>query len=72
MEFGHIPKEHWYQPDSIDETKATKGREKMKEENIIYGGMSLPRHCSLATLKIVLVVRQRIVSRMLLIHSLAF
>lgn len=38
MEFGLIPKEHWFQPDWIDEKKAQAGREKMVEKNIIYGG----------------------------------
>jgi alpha 1,2-mannosyltransferase len=38
VEFGVIPKEHWYQPDGIDETKATASRKKMQEANIIYGG----------------------------------
>lgn len=38
MEFGLIPSEHWNQPDSIDEDKATASRIKMMEQNIIYGG----------------------------------
>ena len=38
MEFGLIPREHWIQPDSIDEEKATASRNKMMEANIIYGG----------------------------------
>lgn len=38
MEFGLIPREHWFQPESIDENKATASREKMMEQNIIYGG----------------------------------
>jgi alpha 1,2-mannosyltransferase len=38
VEFGVIPKEHWYQPDSIDEEKATAERDKMVADNIIYGG----------------------------------
>jgi len=38
MEFGLIPPEHWSQPDSIDENKATASRNKMVEQNIIYGG----------------------------------
>ncbi|KAF8147842.1 glycosyltransferase family 15 protein [Crassisporium funariophilum] len=37
-EFGLIPHDHWFQPDWIDEEKATKGREKMQSDNIIYGG----------------------------------
>ncbi|KAF8797772.1 glycosyltransferase family 15 protein [Phlegmacium glaucopus] len=38
MEFGVIPREHWFQPESIDEIKATASRNKMMEQNIIYGG----------------------------------
>ncbi|KAF5348300.1 hypothetical protein D9756_010537 [Leucocoprinus leucothites] len=38
VEFGLIPPEHWYQPDWIDEAKATEGRENMVANNIIYGG----------------------------------
>ena len=38
MEFGLIPPEHWSQPDFIDENKATASRNKMVEQNIIYGG----------------------------------
>ena len=38
MEFGQIPREDWFQPDSIDEIKATASRNKMMENNIIYGG----------------------------------
>ncbi|KAJ2921879.1 hypothetical protein H1R20_g15219, partial [Candolleomyces eurysporus] len=38
MEFGVIPHDHWFQPDSIDEEKAKAGREKMVKNNIIYGG----------------------------------
>ncbi|PPQ91104.1 hypothetical protein CVT25_013142 [Psilocybe cyanescens] len=37
-EFGLIPREHWFQPDWIDEDKASKSRDKMQSENIIYGG----------------------------------
>jgi alpha 1,2-mannosyltransferase len=36
--FGQIPEDHWYQPSWINETKATEGRHKMEEENVIYGG----------------------------------
>ncbi len=36
--FGLVPREHWYQPDWINETRATAGREKMVADNIIYGG----------------------------------
>lgn len=38
MEFGLIPRDHWFQPDSIDEAKAKASRDKMVEKNIIYGG----------------------------------
>ncbi|KAF9650772.1 glycosyltransferase family 15 protein [Thelephora ganbajun] len=38
VEFGVIPHEHWYQPDWIDEDKASKTRKQMEENNIIYGG----------------------------------
>ncbi|TRM62896.1 glycosyltransferase family 15 protein [Schizophyllum amplum] len=36
ISFGLIPPEHWYQPEWIDEEKATQGRQKMHEQNIIY------------------------------------
>jgi hypothetical protein len=38
IEFGLIPHEQWYQPDFIDEEKATAGREQMLAANVIYGG----------------------------------
>jgi alpha 1,2-mannosyltransferase len=38
MEFGLIPRDHWFQPGWIDEEKAKAGREQMVKENIIYGG----------------------------------
>jgi len=38
VEFGLIPKDHWYQPDWIDEAKATKSREDMVRNKVIYGG----------------------------------
>ncbi|KAG8217538.1 glycolipid 2-alpha-mannosyltransferase-domain-containing protein [Butyriboletus roseoflavus] len=38
VEFGLIPKEHWVQPPSIDEEKATAARENMVKEKVIYGG----------------------------------
>lgn len=36
--FGLVPHDHWFQPDWIDEKRATAGREKMVADNIIYGG----------------------------------
>ncbi|KAF5391378.1 hypothetical protein D9757_001875 [Collybiopsis confluens] len=38
VEFGLIPRDHWYQPDSIDETKASAARELMAKNQVIYGG----------------------------------
>ncbi|KAF9467497.1 glycosyltransferase family 15 protein [Collybia nuda] len=37
-EFGVIPSQHWNQPDWIDEEKAKKFRDKLVEQDIIYGG----------------------------------
>ncbi|KAJ7663939.1 glycosyltransferase family 15 protein [Mycena polygramma] len=38
VEFGLIPHDHWFQPDSIDEEKAAAVRKQMHEKGIIYGG----------------------------------
>ncbi|KAF5391283.1 hypothetical protein D9757_001876 [Collybiopsis confluens] len=38
ISFGQIPKEHWYQPEWIDEDRAREGRQKMMAKQIIYGG----------------------------------
>jgi alpha 1,2-mannosyltransferase len=38
VQFGLIPRDHWYQPDWIDETKATAAREDMVKNQVIYGG----------------------------------
>lgn len=38
MEFGHIPLNHWYQPNAIDEQKAEASRNRLVEEGVIYGG----------------------------------
>ncbi|KIL57872.1 glycosyltransferase family 15 protein [Amanita muscaria Koide BX008] len=35
MEFGVIPRDHWFQPDWIDEERATAGRKKLEEENVM-------------------------------------
>ena len=40
VEFGLIPQEHWYQPDWIDEDKASASRAEMVASNVIYGGAS--------------------------------
>lgn len=37
-QYGVIPREHWHQPDWIDEKRAKAAREQMVEDNIIYGG----------------------------------
>lgn len=42
VEFGLIQHDHWYQPDWIDEERATASRNKMVADNIIYGGALLP------------------------------
>ncbi|THH16350.1 hypothetical protein EW146_g4283 [Bondarzewia mesenterica] len=41
IEFGLIPRDHWFQPDWIDEEKATAARDQMAADKVIYGG-SLP------------------------------
>ena len=38
MHFGKIPREHWFQPGWIDEARASAARQKMVDDNIIYGG----------------------------------
>ncbi|KAF7317718.1 Glycosyltransferase family 15 protein [Mycena kentingensis (nom. inval.)] len=38
VEFGLIPRNHWFQPDWIDEDKARKNRDWMVEHDVIYGG----------------------------------
>ncbi|PAV23261.1 glycosyltransferase family 15 [Pyrrhoderma noxium] len=38
VHYGQIPRDHWYQPDSIDEDKAKASREQMVKDNVIYGG----------------------------------
>ncbi|GJE90829.1 glycosyltransferase family 15 protein [Phanerochaete sordida] len=38
VHFGLIPHDHWYQPDWIDEAKATAAREDMVKNQVIYGG----------------------------------
>lgn len=36
--FGLIPRDDWYQPAWIDEDRATKARDKMVQDQVIYGG----------------------------------
>ena len=38
VHYGQIPRDHWYQPDFIDEEKAKASREQMVKDNVIYGG----------------------------------
>lgn len=38
VSYGLIPKDDWYQPEWIDEEKATAARNQMVKENVIYGG----------------------------------
>ena len=43
--FGLIPHDHWFQPEWIDEDRATAGREHLIKDGVIYGGkpcLSLP------------------------------
>ena len=40
VHFGLIPHDHWYQPDWIDEEKATAARDEMVKNQVIYGGTS--------------------------------
>ena len=42
--YGEIPKEHWSFPDFIDQEKAKKVREDMKQRKIIYGDSVSYRH----------------------------
>ncbi|KAG6890686.1 hypothetical protein C0995_005058 [Termitomyces sp. Mi166 len=39
ISFGLIPREHWFQPDWIDEHKAKAGRAKLMWQGIIYAGI---------------------------------
>ncbi|KAJ7740102.1 glycolipid 2-alpha-mannosyltransferase-domain-containing protein [Mycena metata] len=36
--YGQVPREHWVQPDWVDEDRATKGREQLVADNVICGG----------------------------------
>ncbi|KAG1753471.1 glycosyltransferase family 15 protein [Suillus lakei] len=38
VEFGVIPSDHWHQPSWVDEDRATKSRDEMVRNNVIYGG----------------------------------
>ena len=38
VEFGLIPKDHWFQPASIDEERPSAARKDMVQNNVIYGG----------------------------------
>ncbi|KIL69760.1 glycosyltransferase family 15 protein [Amanita muscaria Koide BX008] len=38
ISFGLIQREHWHQPDWIDEDRATRGRLQLMAQGIIYGG----------------------------------
>lgn len=42
--YGVIPKEHWSFPDWIDQKKAAKVRDEMKEKKVIYGDSISYRH----------------------------
>ena len=38
VSYGLIPKDDWFQPDWIDENKASEARARMVKGNVIYGG----------------------------------
>ncbi|KAG2054615.1 glycosyltransferase family 15 protein [Suillus hirtellus] len=38
VEFGVIPSDHWHQPSWVDEDRASKSRDDMVRNNVIYGG----------------------------------
>ncbi len=40
IQFGLIPHDHWYQPDWVDEEKASAARADMVRNQVIYGGQS--------------------------------
>ena len=42
VSFGLIPHDHWFQPEWIDEDKATAGREHLIKDGVIYGGKPCP------------------------------
>ncbi|KXS10264.1 glycosyltransferase family 15 protein, partial [Gonapodya prolifera JEL478] len=44
VHFGRVPAEHWSIPDFIDRNKAQQSWERMKAENVIYGGSESYRH----------------------------
>ena len=48
VKFGVIPHDHWNQPDWIDEEKATKAREQMVKDSVIYGGTCSLRRSSVS------------------------
>ena len=37
VSFGLIPRDHWFQPDWIDEEKAAAGRAQMAADGVVYG-----------------------------------
>jgi len=70
ISFGLIPKEHWFQPDWIDEERARAGRQKMMAQRIIYGGklqLSIAGNTSLDALS--LLHRKRLVSFSLTLYA---
>ncbi|KIK55936.1 glycosyltransferase family 15 protein [Collybiopsis luxurians FD-317 M1] len=44
MKFGTVPKDHWSQPDWIDEEKAANARKQMELSRVKYGGSLNYRH----------------------------
>lgn len=60
ISFELIPHDDWFQPDWIDENKATQNRNKLVADRIIYGGEHLINSISL-TMTHTEFYRQRIV-----------
>ena len=44
VHFGVIPHDDWFQPDWIDEEKATAARNEMVKNQVIYGGAFVCRN----------------------------
>ncbi len=45
VHFGVIPPEQWYQPEWIDEDLARRGRLRLMEQGVIYGGTAYALLC---------------------------
>lgn len=61
VQFGVIPPEHWYQPEWIDEDLARRGRLRMMEQGVIYGGKLINPLFSVSSKNSSSLSRQRVV-----------